>query len=126
MYIYCEICRKHTGNTFSKKLILISKNKLRRKSKCAICLTQKTFYAWNWRQISPRKWIRSLSSVFYWLMLWKKMGTYCVRCRKNTENLNPKIFQTKNGRLIMQWKCAVCGIKKSRFVKEQELKELPV
>ena len=52
------------------------------------------------------------------------MDIYCVRYRKNTGNLNPKIFQTKNGRLIMQWKCAVCGIKKSRFVKEQELKEL--
>ena len=52
------------------------------------------------------------------------METYCVVCRKNTENLNPKIFKTKNGRLIMQSKCADCGIKKSRFVKEQEAKGL--
>ena len=52
------------------------------------------------------------------------MRTYCVRCRKNTENLNSKIFQTKNGRLIMQSKSAECGIKKSRFVKEQEAKGL--
>ena len=35
-----------------------------------------------------------------------------------------KIFETKNGRMIMQSKCAVCGIKKSRFVKEQEEKGL--
>ena len=48
------------------------------------------------------------------------MKTYCVKCRKNTENLNSKIFKTKNGRLIMQSKCPDCGIKKSRFVKEQE------
>ena len=40
------------------------------------------------------------------------MKTYCVKCRKNTENLNSNIFKTKNGRLIMQSKCAVCGIKK--------------
>ena len=40
--------------------------------------------------------------------------------QKKTENLNPKIFKTKNGRLIMQSKCADCGIKKSRFVKEQK------
>ena len=53
-----------------------------------------------------------------------KMKTYCVKCRKNTENLNSKIFKTKNGRLIMQLKCADCGIKKSRFVKEQEAKDL--
>ena len=48
------------------------------------------------------------------------MKTYCVKCRKNTENLYLKNFKTKNGRLIMQSKCPNCGIKKSRFVKEQE------
>ena len=52
------------------------------------------------------------------------MDTYCVKCRKNTKNLNSKIFKTKNGRLIMQSKCAECGFKKSRFVKEQEAKGL--
>ena len=52
------------------------------------------------------------------------MKTYCVKCRKNTENLNRKIFKTKNNRLIMQSKCSDCGIKKSRFVKEQEAKGL--
>ena len=35
-----------------------------------------------------------------------------------------KIFKTKHGRLIMQSKCTECGIKKSRFVKEQEAKGL--
>ena len=52
------------------------------------------------------------------------MKTYCVNCRKDTENLNSKIFETKNNRLIMQSKCPVCGIKKLRFVKEQEAKGL--
>ena len=52
------------------------------------------------------------------------MKTYCVKYRKNTENLNSKIFKTKNNRLIMQSKCPVCGIKKSRFVKEPEAKGL--
>ena len=52
------------------------------------------------------------------------MKTYCVKCRKNIENLNSKIFKTKNNRLIMQWKCSDCVIKKSRFVKEQEAKGL--
>ena len=45
-----------------------------------------------------------------------------MRCRKNTENLNSKIFKAKNGRLIIQSKCAECGIKKLRFVKEQDAK----
>ena len=52
------------------------------------------------------------------------METYCVRCKKKTENLNSKIFKTKNGRLIMQSKCTECGFKKSRVVKEQEAKGL--
>ena len=52
------------------------------------------------------------------------METYCVRCREDTENLNSKIFKRKNVRLIMQSKCAECGIKKLRFVKEQEAKVL--
>ena len=52
------------------------------------------------------------------------METYCVKYRKDTENLNSKIFKTKNGRLLMQSKCTDCGIKKYRFVKEQEAKDL--
>ena len=58
------------------------------------------------------------------------METYCVRCRKKTENLNwifkkiLKKLKTRNDRLIMQLKCADCRIKKSRFAKEQEAKGL--
>ena len=48
------------------------------------------------------------------------MKTYCVKCRTDTENIDPKMVRTKNNRLIMQSKCSVCGIKKSSFVKEQE------
>ena len=52
------------------------------------------------------------------------MKTYCVKRRKDTENIDPKIVRTKNNRLVMQLKCSVCGIRKSRFVKEQEAKGL--
>ena len=52
------------------------------------------------------------------------MKTYCVICRKDTENVDPKIVRTKNKRLVMQSKCSVYGIKKSRFIKEQEAKGL--
>ena len=52
------------------------------------------------------------------------MKTYCVKCRKDTENIDPKIVRTKTNRLVMQSKCSTCGIKKSRFVKEQEPKGL--
>ena len=52
------------------------------------------------------------------------MKNYCVKCRKDTENIDPKIVRTKNNRFVMQSKSSVCGIKKSRFVKEQETKGL--
>ena len=52
------------------------------------------------------------------------MKSFCGECRRDTENIEPKIVRTKNNRLIMQAKCPVCRIKKSRFVKEQEAKSL--
>ena len=52
------------------------------------------------------------------------MKSYCMKCRKDAENIDPKMVRTKNNRLIRQSKCPVCGIKKSRFVKEQEGKGL--
>ena len=53
-----------------------------------------------------------------------KMKTYSVKCRRDTENIDPKMVRSRNNRLILQSKCPVCGIKKSRFVKEQEAKGL--
>ena len=52
------------------------------------------------------------------------MKTYCLKCEKGTENIDPKRFRRKNNRLVMQSKFSACGIKKSRFVKEQEAKGL--
>ena len=50
------------------------------------------------------------------------MKTYCLVCRKNTESKDAKVIKTKNGRLQMSSHCAICGNKKSRFVKKQEAK----
>ena len=50
------------------------------------------------------------------------MKIYCVKCKKDTENIDPKIVRTKNKRLIMQSQCSDCRNKKSRFIKEQEAK----
>ena len=52
------------------------------------------------------------------------MKTYCLKCKKDTENIDPKIVRTKNNRLLMQSKSSDCKNKKSQFVKEQEAKEL--
>ena len=53
-----------------------------------------------------------------------KMKSYCLKCRKNTENINPKISETSNGRTMVLSKCAIGGSKKSRFIKNQEANEL--
>ena len=44
-----------------------------------------------------------------------KMKTYSLKCKKDTENIDPKIFRTKSNRLLMQSKCSVCKNKKSRL-----------
>ena len=52
------------------------------------------------------------------------MKSYCLKCRKNTENINPEISSTSNGKAMILSKCAICGSKKSRFIKNQEAKGL--
>ena len=50
------------------------------------------------------------------------MNNNCVKCKKDTENIDQQMVRTKNNKLIMQSKCSVCGIKKSRFVKNKKQK----
>ena len=52
------------------------------------------------------------------------MLSYCLKCKKNTESINPKASKTSNGKTIMLSKCAVCNSKKSKFIKEQQAKGL--
>ena len=52
------------------------------------------------------------------------MKTYCLKCKTNTEDIDPNIVRTQNSRLVMQSKCTDCKNKKSRFVKEQDAKGL--
>ena len=50
------------------------------------------------------------------------MKSYCLECRKDTENINPRVPKTSNNRTIILLKCVKCGNKKSRFIKNQEAK----
>ena len=52
------------------------------------------------------------------------MKSYCLKCRKDTENINPRVSKTSNDRTMVLSKCAICGSKKSRFIKNQEAKGL--
>ena len=48
------------------------------------------------------------------------MKSYCLSCRKNTENINPRISKTSNGKTMLLSKCVICDSKKSKFIKKQE------
>ena len=52
--------------------------------------------------------------------MYKTILSYCLKCRDNTERKNPKVAGTKNGRIMVLSKCAVCGSKESKFIKQQE------
>ena len=52
------------------------------------------------------------------------MKSYCLKCRKDTENINPRVSKTSNGGTMVLSKCAICDSKKSRFVKNREAKGL--
>ena len=52
------------------------------------------------------------------------MKSYCLKCRKDTDDRDPKILSSSNGRAMVLSKCAICGSKKSRFFKNQEAEGL--
>ena len=49
---------------------------------------------------------------------------HCLKFRKNIESKSPKVVRTKNGKIVLSSKCAVCNSKKLKFLKEQEAKGL--
>ena len=50
------------------------------------------------------------------------MLSYCLKCKKNTESIIPRVSKTFNGKTMMLSKCAICDSKKSKFIKEQGAK----
>ena len=52
------------------------------------------------------------------------MLSYCLVCKKNTENKDAKVIKIKNNRLMLTPECAICDNKKPRFIKKQEAEGL--
>ena len=52
------------------------------------------------------------------------MKSYCLKCKKDTENIDPKVSSTANDKIMILSKCVICGSTKSRFTKNQEAKGL--
>ena len=51
------------------------------------------------------------------------MLSYCLKCKKNTEIINPKVSKTTNGKAMIWSTCAICGSKKSKFIKSNKQKD---
>ena len=52
------------------------------------------------------------------------MKSYCLKCKKDAENINSRVSKTTNNRTMVLSKCAKCGSKISRFMTNQESKGL--
>ena len=52
------------------------------------------------------------------------MKSYCLKCKKDTDNINPRVSNARNGKTMLLSKCAKCGSKKSKFIKNHEGKGL--
>ena len=52
--------------------------------------------------------------------MYKTMLSYCLKCRGKQIEKNLRVIKTKNGRIMILSNCAVCGSKRSNFIKEQE------
>ena len=50
------------------------------------------------------------------------MKSYCLKCKKDTENVNPKVSNTSNSKTVLLSKCAKCRSEKPKFIKNQEAK----
>ena len=52
------------------------------------------------------------------------MLSYCLKSRKNTETVNPRVSKTSNVKTMMLSKCAIYGSKKTRFIKKEKSKSI--
>ena len=52
------------------------------------------------------------------------MLSYCLKCKADTESINPKVLIARNNKTMILSECATCGSKKSKFIKEQQAKGL--
>ena len=52
------------------------------------------------------------------------MESYCLKCKKHTKNINPKVSSTSNGKMMILSKCAICRSRKSKIIEKQDAKGL--
>ena len=57
-----------------------------------------------------------LNSIENKIFKYKTKLSYCLKCKKNTESIDPKVSATNNGKTLILSKCAICGSKKSKII----------
>ena len=43
-----------------------------------------------------------------------KCKKYCLKRKKSTENINPRVSKTSNGKRVLLSECAICGVVKNQ------------
>ena len=44
--------------------------------------------------------------------------TYCLSCKKDTKNIDPKVIKTKNNKQVIISRSSICNNKKSTFISQ--------
>ena len=70
--------------------------------------------------------MKLLSVMELLVTVWNKMyktKSYCSRCKKDTENINPRVSNTSTDRTTILSKCAICGSKNQDLLKIRNQKD---
>ena len=54
--------------------------------------------------------------------MYKTMLPYCLKCKKITENINPRVLKTINVKTMILSKCAISGSTKSNLFRNKKQK----
>ena len=49
--------------------------------------------------------------------------TYCLSCKKDTRNNDPKVIKTKNNKRAISSKCSICNNKKSTSISLERISQ---
>ena len=122
---YCLSCRENANNIDSKRVTM--KNKVIRGKSGVLIVRLISRDLWHKKIVKAvkRKKVNKILIKKVVIEYYKaNMLTYCLVRKRNTGNKDAKMIKTKNDRLMLSSNCAVCGNKKSRFMKRQEAKGL--
>ena len=51
------------------------------------------------------------------------MESFCLKCKKHTKNINPQVFSTSNGKVMILSKRAICGRKNQDLLETKKQKD---